>query len=117
MPYTTEHLEAIASKLRDMPPIERKKPEYSKQAAVKMLVKEITTLQKRGYSLEQIAETLRGEGLDVATPTLKNYLQRARPTRKKTPAKASPHTVQPVSSTPVDTGTMLFTPKPDTDDI
>ena len=37
MKYTTEQLEAIASKLREMPPVEKKKQEHSKQEAVRVL--------------------------------------------------------------------------------
>ena len=82
MKHTTEQLEAIAAKLREMPPVEKKKQEHSKQEAVRVLSKEIAALQKRGYTLDQISETLRGEGLSIATPTLKSYLQRAKPTKK-----------------------------------
>ena len=57
MKYTTEQLEAIASKLREMPPVEKKKQEHSKQEAVRVLSKEIAALQKRGYTLDQISET------------------------------------------------------------
>lgn len=82
MKCTTEQLEAIAAKLREMPPVEKKKQEHSKQDAVRILSKEIALLQKRGYTLDQISETLRGEGLSIATPTLKSYLQRAKPAKK-----------------------------------
>ena len=93
MKCTTEQLEAIAAKLREMPPIEKKKQEHSKQDAVRILSKEIALLQKRGYTLDQISETLRGEGLGD-TP-------RPRPAVKK----------------PADTSKATFTPKPDSDDI
>ena len=82
MKYTTEKIEAIAAKLREMPPVEAKKQGHSKQEVVRLLSKEIASLQKRGYTLTQIAETLRVEGLSIATPTLKSYLQRAKPGKK-----------------------------------
>lgn len=118
MKYTTEQLEAIASKLRDMPPVEKKKQEHSKQEAVRVLSKEIATLQKRGYTLDQISETLRGEGMSIATPTLKSYLQRAKPA-KKAPVQAPGETPPPRPSVkkPADTSKATFTPKPDSDDI
>jgi len=37
MGYTNEKLEAIAAKLKNMPVIEKKKQEHSKQDAVKLL--------------------------------------------------------------------------------
>jgi methionine synthase II (cobalamin-independent) len=118
MKYTTEQLEAIASKLRDMPQVEKKKQEHSKQEAVRVISKEIADLQKRGYTLDQISETLRGEGLSIATPTLKSYLQRAKPT-KKAPVQAPGDTPppRPAVKNPADTSKATFTPKPDSDDI
>jgi hypothetical protein len=89
MSYTTEQLDAIAVKLRALPPIEKKKQLHSKQEAVRKLAKDITAMQKNGYTLDEISKILRGEGLDVATPTLKSYLQRARPTPKKPLAQVS----------------------------
>lgn len=102
--YTTEQLEAIALKLRALPPIEKKKQQHSKQEAVKVLSREIAAMQKRGYTLDQISKVLRGEGLDVATPTLKSYLQRARPAGKKPLVQAlqDPLTVRAAVSKPSD---------------
>ena len=118
MKHTTEQLEAIAAKLREMPPVEKKKQEHSKQDAVRILSKEIALLQKRGYTLDQISETLRGEGLSIATPTLKSYLQRAKPA-KKAPVQALGDTPPCLSAVkkPADTSKATFTPKPDSDDI
>jgi len=114
--YTIEKIEAIAEKFRNMPPPEPEKRLCSKQEAVAMLSKEIQALQKRGYKLEQIAEALRGEGLEITTPTLKSYLQRAQlqkqksksPPRKKEAEKTNGGS-EPSRAT--------FMPKPDSDDI
>jgi hypothetical protein len=119
MKYTTEQLEVIAAKLRDMQPVEKKKQEHSKQEAVRVLSKEIAALQKRGYTLDQISETLRGEGLVIATPTLKSYLQRTKPA-KKAPVQApgdTPPPRPPAVKKPADTSKATFTPKPDSDEI
>lgn len=117
MKYTTEQLEAIALKLRQMPPAEKKKRDFNRQEAVKILAKEITGLQRRGYSLEQISESLRGEGLDVATPTLKNYLQRSKIT-KKNPAKSpAGATAQAATKKFCSPSKAAFTPKPDSAEI
>ena len=83
MKYTPEQLEAIAAKLKAMPPAEKRNQEYSKQEAVRLLSKQIVALQKRGYTLEQIAEILREEGLDLSGSTLRIYLQRAKPNKKR----------------------------------
>jgi hypothetical protein len=126
MGYTNEKLEAIAAKLKTMPVVEKKKQEHSKQDAVKILSKEIAALQKRGYTLDQIAETLRGEGLEITTPTLKSYLQRIKSGKNKDSKpvqKTEPqNTVTPVSKKaeigqPSKESKASFTPKPDSDDI
>ena len=133
MGYTNEKLEAIAAKLKNMPVIEKKKQEHSKQDAVKLLSKEIALLQKRGYTLDQIAETLRGEGLDITTPTLKSYLQRikagknnAHKEQKKDTKKDQQNRITPEDKKQDDTHQLdksdqsskaSFTPKPDSDDI
>jgi hypothetical protein len=45
---------------------------------VKELTDEIIALQQRGYTIEEVAESLRERGLEITTPTLKNYLQRVK---------------------------------------
>jgi len=116
MKYTSEQIDAIATKLRDMPAAEKRNQQYSKQEAIGLLIKEIQGLQKRGYTLAQIAETLRGDGLDIATPTLKNYILRTKPARKKQQAQATPaQTVQNKEKTPSKPAS--FSVKSDTDDI
>lgn len=72
--YTTEQLESIATKLRSMPSIQKNKREHDEREAVKNLSKEITVLQKRGYTFDQISEALCNEGMNVSTHTLKSYL-------------------------------------------
>jgi hypothetical protein len=81
MGYTVAQVEEIAGKLRALPTIEQPPKDLTKSDVIKMLAKEIKSLQKRGYSLEQISSSLKGEGLDISTPTLKSYMQ-----KHKTPA-------------------------------
>ena len=117
MGYSNEKLEAIAAKLKIMPVIEKKKQEHNKQDSIKVLAKEIAALQKRGYTLDQIAETLRGEGLDITTPTLKSYLQRIKAGKNKEPKKEQKNTILPAAKKEPDTAKASFTPKTDSDDI
>ncbi len=121
MKYTIEQIEAIALKLRQMPPAEKKKRDFSRQEVVKALAKEITGLQRRGYSLEQISESLRGEGLDILTPTLKNYLQRSKTTKKSSlknpPNAAAGATAQASTKKSPSPSKAAFTPKPDSAEI
>ncbi len=126
--YTAEQLEIIANHLKAMPPVEKKKREFSKQEAVKILTKEIAALQKRGYSLNQISEALNGQGLEIATPTLKSYLQRAKPKAKvaknesntgtnKTGQNSNENSESLATNETQKATNASFTPKPDTDDI
>lgn len=78
MGFSHEDLERLRSTLKEAPKAPTKSGDVTKQAAVKALAKEIQGLQKRGYSLEQVAEMLQGGGLLVTTPTLKSYLSRAK---------------------------------------
>ena len=96
MGYTVAQVEEIASKLRALPTIEPPPKNLTKSDVVKMLAKEIKSLQKRGYSLEQIASSLKGEGLDISTPTLKSYMQKA---KAPTKPKATEKDLSKVSST------------------
>ena len=83
---TADGIERIANKLRLMPAA-KPQPEYSPRDAVSLLASEIDAMQQRGYSLAQIAKTLRGEGLEIDTPTLESYLRKG---PLPAPAKAAP---------------------------
>ena len=87
MARTVAQAEALAEKLRALPAIENKNRPISKAEEIKLLAGEIAALQERNYSLQQIAEFLTGEGLEISTATLKNYLQRSKATSKRPPKK------------------------------
>ena len=120
--YKADHLEAVAAKLRAMPQVEKKPKDHNKQDAIKILAREIKAMQTRGYSLDQIGETLRGEGIAVTTPTLKSYLQRTKPVKKITVKpdanqKAEP---RPTVGNKKETQTAAkgkFIPTPDSEEI
>ena len=78
MGHTLEDAERIARSLRALPAIDSSKRTLTKQAMIKRLAREIASLQQRGYSIEQVADSLRGNGLDISTPTLKSYLHRSK---------------------------------------
>jgi intein-encoded DNA endonuclease-like protein len=83
--YTPEQAEKIAATLRSLPAMEPPPKKLTKAEVVKLLSKEIRDLQKRGYTLEQIAGSLKGEGLDISTPTLKSYLAKSKPAKNNNP--------------------------------
>jgi hypothetical protein len=78
MTLTRAHIQQISLKFKKMPRAPLAAVNTTKQEAVKLLANDIASLQRRGYTLEQITESLRGEGVDLSTPTLKSYLSRAK---------------------------------------
>lgn len=82
MTLTLEQVEKISAELKALPPVENRQRQISKQEAIKRLAKDIAELQKRGYTLEQVAAVLQEKGLEVGVTTLKSYLRRSRPAKK-----------------------------------
>jgi len=83
MEYTIETARRLAEELRAIPAKDPAQRRLDKQAMVKELAEELIALQQRGYTIEEVAESLRGRGFEITTPTLKNYLQRAKSTAAK----------------------------------
>jgi hypothetical protein len=116
MTFTLEEAEEMACALRALPAMDASKQRLTKQGVVKHLAGEIAALQQRGYTIEQIVESLRGIGLEISTPTLKSYLQRA----KRKPARGASHrSKQATAPTPAGTrpaqpgAPSVSDPKPD----
>lgn len=116
MKYTTEQLEAIASKLREMPPVEKKKQEHSKQEAVRVLSKEIAALQKRGYTLDQISRAARRRS-EHRNPNAQELLAESKASESPGASTGRHTPPRPADKKPADTSKATFTPKPDSDDI
>lgn len=74
--YTVEMADRIARELRALPAIDRRRGR--KQAVVRCLKEQIAIVQRRGYTLEEIAEHLTGAGFEITARTLKSYLHRAK---------------------------------------
>ena len=94
MDYTVENANRLAAELRAIPPKDPAQRRLDKQGMVRLLAEEIIALQQRGYTIEEVAESLRGRGLDITTPTLKNYLQRAKGKSEKR-SKSKPRATMP----------------------
>jgi hypothetical protein len=97
MHYTVEQVDQVGEGLLALPAVEPSKRKLDKQAAIARLKDKIATVQQRGYTLEQIAQSMSGLGIQITTPTLKSYLQRARkPSSRgasRTPRRSAPATV------------------------
>lgn len=87
MTIKIELREAMREKMKAAPEIAKEKQTESKQDTVKELKREIEAMQKRGYTLADIAAFMTEGGIQITTPTLKSYLQRSKPTKAKTQSK------------------------------
>ncbi len=85
MKYKIDDVKKIGDKLKMLPKIEVVPTEVNRQDAVKLLLPEIAVMQARGYTLNQIAEHLTGNGIEISGSTLRSYIQRAK--GSKVPAK------------------------------
>lgn len=94
--YTLEKVKEIGAALRALPARDPSERRLHKQMVIRQLVEEITALQKRGYTLEQVASLLCTEGVEVTTPTLKSYLQRIRKATGRGSRKALPRATEPL---------------------
>jgi hypothetical protein len=83
MRVSRDHIEELRAALKKAPEVPPGSTDTTKQEAVRLLAKEIQALQRRGYSLEQVAEMFKKGGLVLTTPTLKSYLSRAKGGRNR----------------------------------
>ncbi|MEF3193340.1 MAG: hypothetical protein K6346_03890 [Halothiobacillaceae bacterium] len=85
--YDKEWANRLKSELAGLPAPEGRGG-MSKQEVVKFIHRELVELQKRGYTIPEIAQILTERGMGIAGNTLKNYMNAARKkTNKDTPAK------------------------------
>jgi hypothetical protein len=105
MRLTRAQIAEIAEKARKMPPAPAAEVNVTKQEAVRLLAREIEGLQRKGYTMAQIAASFSGDGLELSTATLKSYMSRAQTSkrpRRGLPRPAPPSTKATVASTKPD---------------
>lgn len=83
MAIQLDTIEALKAKMKEAPEVSKEKRRVSKQEAIRELKRDIEAMQKRGYTLEDIAKFLSDGGLQITTPTLKSYLQRSKSDKAK----------------------------------
>jgi hypothetical protein len=76
-------IDALRDKMKQAPEVQKEKRTISKQDAIRELKRDIDAMQKRGYTIDDIAQFLTGGGLPITPPTLKSYLQRAKGPKQK----------------------------------
>lgn len=100
MGKTVEDIEEIGAYLDSLPPKETKKRMVeNKSEAVALLQKNIEAMRQRGYSLEDIATILAERGVEIASQTLKSYLQRSKGAKKKPTKSATKPPAKPSQET------------------
>jgi len=87
MTIKVETIEAVREKMKGAPEVAKAKRTVSKQESIKELKREIEAMQKKGYTLDDIAKFMTEGGIQITTPTLKSYLQRSKPAKAKTQSK------------------------------
>jgi hypothetical protein len=81
--HTNEQLQQLSEWLQALPNVEKSRPLNSRMEVVRRLQPDIQSALKRGYTHEQIADGLSGQGVRISAGTLRNYLQRAKPAGAK----------------------------------
>ncbi|MHC5208991.1 hypothetical protein [Pseudomonas chlororaphis] len=100
MKIAIETIENLQESLKSLPVVEVKKREVSKPEAVQMLATQVAELQKKGYTIEMIAEIFTTRGLEIKPQTLKSYLTRAKV--QKSPKKRGSKAPSKPSAKPLD---------------
>jgi DNA-binding transcriptional MerR regulator len=88
MAIQLDTIEALRAKMKEAPEVSKEKRRVSKQEAIRELKRDIEVMQKRGYTLDDIAKFLTDGGMQITTPTLKSYLQRTKADKPKASKKA-----------------------------
>jgi hypothetical protein len=86
----------LAAALRALPAKDPYQRRFLKLAAIAEIADEITALQRRGYTLEEVAGILTAEGVEITFGTLKEYLQRIRIRRDKAAKRARRRSTMPL---------------------
>lgn len=100
MAYTLDDANRVRELMRSAPEKAPNQRRMDKQAIVAEVIDDIEAMQKRGYTLEEVAELWATGGVELTLPTLKSYMQRARKTRAKGAGKASRLSSAPRASEP-----------------
>ncbi len=87
MAIQLDTIEALRAKMKEAPEVSKEKRRVSKQEAIRELKRDIEVMQKRGYTLDDIAKFLTDGGMQITTPTLKSYLQRTKADKPKASKK------------------------------
>ena len=94
--YTLAQVNELAAALRALPAKDPYQRRFLKLAAVAEIADEITALQQRGYTLEEVAGILTAEGVEITLGVLKEYLQRIRVRREKAAKRARRRSTMPL---------------------
>jgi len=99
MPKTVEpqRIEAAKTRLRQLPEKPRTPRAVPLSQAIREIKAEVQAALKRGYTFDEIAQSLKEDGIDIGTPTLKSYVYRG--TKRRTNG-TKPKPKAPIPSEP-----------------
>ena len=93
MGYLLARIRELKTELAAMPAVDPAVREVNKQEAIRELAPEIGSLQKRGYSLEQVVALLAARAdIPITVGTLRTYLSRLKGRRVRGTASDAPST-------------------------
>lgn len=76
--YTLEMLETVMEKMKAAPAPAKANTHYNKSESVRLMIKEIQSMQKRGYTVKMISDFLHENGIEIKEAVLKSYIQRGK---------------------------------------
>lgn len=116
---TVDTIERAKKAMLELPEKAPEQRSVTSREAVAAMKKEILALQKRGYTLEEIAACMSGVGVHIASHTLRAYMQRVSAKRAPKPATDAPATPAAPAAAPAAPAASQarFELRPDTEDI
>jgi hypothetical protein len=82
--FSETKVNEVIEHLKTLP---RKEKAKTKNQAIEAMREELLTAGKNGYSLAELCEVLKGQGLSISAPTLRSILQKGTGKRKKPATK------------------------------
>ena len=95
--YEIDKIQSIAQGLASLPQTERV-VKVNKTQTVKLLLNDIKAAQAKGYTVEQISEHLKQQGINISVTLIRNALSKAKTARSRPKTKINSKSIDEISS-------------------
>jgi hypothetical protein len=95
--YEIDKIQSIAQGLASLPQTERV-VKVNKTQTVKLLLNDIKAAQAKGYTVEQISEYLKQQGINISVTLIRNALSKAKTVRGRPKTKKNSKSIDEISS-------------------